>query len=437
MSSEPRQPYDLWSFPMPQAGATPPPPPPPPLRPPLRPPTDGPSSSPSSRRSAFARWRLALAMVVGLALGAAGMSAVELARGDGSVSLPTTGVTQPVQNPVTQNPVTQSPATTAPAAQSPSGTSGSTATSRDLTVGLVNIETVLGYEGAEAAGTGIVLSADGRVLTNNHVIEGSTEITVTVVATGKQYAAEVVGTAPSDDVALLQLKNASGLAVAPLGDSSKVKVGDAVIGIGNAGGTGRPTSSAGQVTALGQTITATDQSGGNAETLHNLIEISAQLQPGQSGGPLYGADGTVIGIDSAGSAGSGFGRSRFGGAYAGGGSGYAIPINDALALVKAIQSGQESDRITIGTPAMLGISAGDAAGGGAVVSGVTADTPAAKIGLQAGDVITSVDGKKITTVTDLTTVLRTKDPGDKVSVTWSRNGTTKTATATLIAGPAN
>ncbi len=129
MSSEPRQPYDLWSFPMPQAGATPPPPPPPPpLRPPLRPPKDGPSSSPSSRRSAFARWRLALAMVVGLALGAAGMSAVELARGDGSVSLPTTGVTQPVQNPVTQNPVTQSPATTAPAAQSPSGTSGSTAT---------------------------------------------------------------------------------------------------------------------------------------------------------------------------------------------------------------------------------------------------------------------------------------------------------------------
>lgn len=301
----------------------------------------------------------------------------------------------------------------------------------------MNINTVLGFEGAEAAGTGIVLSADGKVLTNNHVIDGATEIQVTVVATGKTYKASVVGTAPSDDVALLRLDGASGLAVAPLGDSSKVKVGDAVVGIGNAGGTGRPTSSQGQVTALGQTITATDQSGGNAETLHNLIEVSAQLQPGQSGGPLYDAAGTVVGIDSAGSSAGGFGRSRFGGGYAGGGSGYAIPINDALALVKAIESGQASERITIGTPAMLGVSAGDAAGNGAIVSGVTAGTPAAKIGLQAGDVITAIDGTRISSVKDLSAALKSHKAGDKVSVSWTRDGATKKATATLIAGPAN
>jgi S1-C subfamily serine protease len=301
-------------------------------------------------------------------------------------------------------------------------------------VGLVNVNTVMGFENAEAAGTGIVLTAKGEVLTNNHVIDGATEIQVTVVATGQTYTATVVGTDATDDVAVLQLDNASGLAVAPVGDSSTVQVGDAVIGIGNAGGTGRPTSSPGSVVALGQTITATDQNGSNPETLHNLLEISAQLQPGQSGGPLYDARGKIVGIDSAGSMSGGRFRMQ---TPSGSGSGYAIPISDALSIAKQIEAHTVSDKITIGTPPMLGVSASDASGGGAMVGEVTANTPASSIGLATGDVIVKVDGTSIRTVTDLTTALRAHKAGDKVSITWTRAGATKTGSAKLIAGPAN
>ena len=222
---------------------------------------------------------------------------------------------------------------------------------------MVNIDTVLGYQRAEGAGTGIVLKSDGEILTNNHVIDGATQITVTVVATGKTYNASVVGTDRTDDIAVLQLDNASGLAMARLGDSSTVKVGDAVVGVGNAGGRGVPTSSSGSVVQLGQTITATDENGGNPETLNDVIEISAQLQPGQSGGPLYDAAAKVVGLDAAGSAGSGGGRFRVRSSST---AGYAIPINDALAVAKQIESGKPSKTITIGTPPMLGVGATDA-----------------------------------------------------------------------------
>ena len=390
-----------------------------------------PATPPSAPKSHSHRWRVFAAAVLGLALGAVGMSAVDLVRAAPSSVSVAAPATTPTAPGATLPPASSSPSTPRTTPIAPPASSPQTSKQSDLTIGLVNINTVLGFENAEAAGTGIVLDADGEVLTNNHVIEGATEIEVTVVATGKTYTATVVGTDPSDDVAVLQLARASGLAVAPLGDSSTVKVGDAVVGIGNAGGTGRPTTSAGSVLSLGQTITATDQFGANAETLHNLIEISAQLQPGQSGGPLYDAGGKVVGIDSAGSTG---GRFRMRSAS---GTGYAIAINDALSIVRQIERHQASDKITIGTPPMLGVSARDAAGGGAVVSGVTDDTPAAKIGLQAGDVIVAVDGTKIGSVNDLTTVLHAHKAGDKVSVTWKRGGASKTASAALIPGPAN
>ncbi|TML19188.1 MAG: trypsin-like serine protease [Actinobacteria bacterium] len=222
-----------------------------------------------------------------------------------------------------------------------------TPTQSDLTVGVVNVNTVLGFQQAEGAGTGIVLGSNGEILTNNHVIDGATKITVTVVATGKSYNASVVGTDRTDDIAVLRLDGVSGLAIARLGDSSTVKVGDAVVGVGNAGGLGTPTSSSGSVVQLGQTITATDDNGGNPETLHDLIEISAQLQPGQSGGPLYDAAGKVVGLDAAGNAGSGGGRFRVRTAST---TGYAIPINDAMAVAKEIEAGKASSTITIGTP---------------------------------------------------------------------------------------
>src|SRR5882757_5368163 len=182
-------------------------------------------------------------------------------------------------------------------------------------VGVVDINTVLSYQGAEAAGTGMVLTSSGDVLTNNHVVEGATSIKVTIVSTGATYTAKVVGTDPTDDVAVIQLQNASGLQTAKIGDSSDVKAGDAVTAVGNAGGTGgTPSAAKGSVTATGQTLTASDENGSNVETLTGMIEINANVVAGDSGGPLYDADGNVIGMDTAASTSS----PTYGGAYPGG-----------------------------------------------------------------------------------------------------------------------
>ena len=336
-------------------------------------------------------------------------------------------------------PAAAAPATLAPSAAptptpaTPAPRTGTLPTYDRMTVGLVNIDTVLGLQGAQAAGSGIVLSSSGEILTNNHVVQGATKITVTVVATGKSYIGNVVGTDPSDDIAVVQLSDASGLATAPLGRSAAVRVGDAVVGIGNAGGTGTPTTATGTVLALDQTITATDESGGNAETLHGLIQTSAALQPGQSGGPLYDTSGTVIGVDSAASMGGGRYQVR------GKGQGFAIPIDAAMDIVHQIEAGKPTDKITIGTPALLGVSATDGSGttAGAVVESISAGSPAAQAGLRAGDVIVSLGSTRIDGVSSLVAAVRAHKAGDKVTVTYQRNGTTRTTTATLVAGPAN
>ncbi|GAA3579768.1 hypothetical protein GCM10022222_75730 [Amycolatopsis ultiminotia] len=170
--------------------------------------------------------------------------------------------------------------------------------------GIVDVNTELGYQGAAAAGTGIVLTADGEVLTNNHVVEGATSIKVTDIGNGRSYTASVTGYDRSHDIAVLKLAGASGLATEKLGDSSKVTVGDAVVGIGNAGGTGgEPAVAAGRVRALNQSITASDESSGSSEKLTGLIQVDANIQSGDSGGPLANANGEVVGVDTAASAG--------------------------------------------------------------------------------------------------------------------------------------
>ncbi|MEU4290209.1 trypsin-like peptidase domain-containing protein [Kribbella sp. NPDC026596] len=177
--------------------------------------------------------------------------------------------------------------------------------------GLVDVNTVLGYEGARAAGTGIVLTSDGEVLTNHHVIEGATSITVTDIGNGKTYTAGVVGYDEQHDIAVLKLKDASGLETAKTGDSDDVKLGDQVVGIGNAGGVGgTPSYAAGKVTGLNQSITATDESGQDPENLTGLIQTDANIQAGDSGGPLANAAGEVIGVDTAGSTGNNGGPGR-------------------------------------------------------------------------------------------------------------------------------
>lgn len=307
---------------------------------------------------------------------------------------------------------------------STSDQSAATAASADQQVGVVTITSTLGYQNASSAGTGMVLTANGLVLTNNHVIEGSTSIEVTIESTGVTYVATVVGTDASSDVALLQLQDASGLATVDLDDDSGAAVGDAVTAVGNAEGGGDLLSALGTVTALDQTMTASTD-GSSAETLSGLIEFSAAVVPGDSGGPVFDDEGEVIGMTTAAS-------SSTVDTVA-----YAIDIEDALVIANQIQSGVASDTVTIGYPAFLGISLGSSSE--AVVAGVLEGTPAATSGLVAGDVITAVDGVAVSSVSSLSDLLGAYSPGDTVTLTWTvaSSGASTSAPVTLIAGPAD
>jgi S1-C subfamily serine protease len=302
----------------------------------------------------------------------------------------------------------------------------SDAASATQQVGIVTVVSVLKYQNAEGAGTGMVLTSNGEVLTNNHVVNGATSITVTVESTGKSYRADVVGTAPTSDVAVLQLRNASGLQTAKLADSSSTpSVGDAVTGVGNAGGTGTLTAASGSITALNQSITASDESG-SSERLTGLIEIDAAIIAGDSGGPLYDSAGNIIGMDTAAST-----------QRAATPSAYAIPIEDAVAVSDKIESGVETAAIHIGYPGFLGISTQDA-GNGAGVTGVLSGGPAADAGITAGSTITAIDGTSVSSSTSLRAVMTKKDPGSKVTVTWTgRDGASHSASVTLATGPAD
>jgi S1-C subfamily serine protease len=344
---------------------------------------------------------------------------------------------------------------------SASGTAAG-ATTPDYDTGVVNITAVLGQENAVAAGTGMILDGDGTILTNNHVVEGATSITATDVNSGKEYSASIVGTDRDDDIAVIQLRNASGLTPVTIGDSSSVTVGQKVVAIGNAGGKGgTPTVVTGAVTALDQTITATDASGGSAETLNGLIEVNAPIVAGDSGGPLTGTDGKVIGIDTAASAsqaaqggGRGFGSGGFGnggfsgrsGSSSGSGTtsaGYAIPIASALTIAKQIEAGQ-SDSGSSGSSGSsaasnhgyLGVQVTDGTSG-ATVSGTVVGSPAEQAGLASGDVITSLDGHSVSSASALTSLLQDASVGQQVTLGWQdASGASHTATVTLMSGGA-
>jgi S1-C subfamily serine protease len=311
--------------------------------------------------------------------------------------------------------------------------------------GLVDVNSTLGYQNGSAAGTGMVLTSSGEVLTNNHVIEGATAISVTDIGNGRTYAASVVGYDEADDIAVLQLQGASGLHTVTLGDSSTVAAGDTVTAIGNAGGAGgTPAVAPGTVTGLGESITATDQSAGISEQLTGLIRTNADVQAGDSGGPLVNASGQVIGIDTAAS--SGF---QFQAGTTGSTESFAIPVNRAVTIAKQIEAGQSSAAVHIGATAFLGVqlaTSGTAPGfggasapvsTGATVAGVESGSAAQAAGLTAGDVITSIGGQSVDSPSAVATVMEAHHPGDSVSISWTdQSGQQHTATATLTTGPA-
>ena len=296
--------------------------------------------------------------------------------------------------------------------------------------GVVVIETNLGYQGEQAAGTGIVLTSSGEVLTNNHVIRGATDIRIRVPSTGRSYSARVVGYSVSDDVAVLQASDASNLKTTPIGDSDSVDAGEAVRALGNAGGTGRLISASGTITGLGRSISVNDEQGGS-ENLSGLIETNAAVRPGDSGGPLLNASGEVIGMDTAASVSNDV-------AYSTTNQGFAIPINKAVSIVKQIESGDGSEAVHIGGTAFLGVESttNQYDGSGAVISAVVPGGAAEAAGLSAGDLIVSVDGRTISSPDDLSGIVTTRKPGDSIAAVYvDQYGTTQTANVTLASGP--
>lgn len=302
---------------------------------------------------------------------------------------------------------------------------------------IVNIASTLS-NGDQTAGSGVVITESGEVLTNNHVINGATHIVVEVGVTEKQYQAKVVGYDVGDDVALLQLENASGMKTIKTADSSSVSRNDSVVAIGNAlGRFGAPSVVTGRVTALHQGITAGD--GMEQETLQDMIRIAASIQPGDSGGALVNLDGQVIGINTAADTGAG----RFG--FQSGTTGFAIPIENALAVVHQIRSGDTTAGAHIGGRAMLGVvlapaGEGFATDAGALVTDVgsssSAESPAESAGIGSGDTITALGGHAVRSGDELRSVLDKYHPDDHVRVTWvDSSGETHSATVTLTEGP--
>jgi len=311
------------------------------------------------------------------------------------------------------------------------------ATAKEST-GVALVDTVL--PDGEAAGTGIVLTSDGQVLTNYHVVEGSTSVKVTIASTGRSYTAEVVGADQAADVALLQLEDASGLTVAAIDDDT-LAVGDDVSAVGNAGGTGTLTAADGDVTDLSASITTQSEGTVAGEQLTRLIETDADVVAGDSGGPLLDDEGEVVGIDTAASSGQEI-------------DGYAVPIAAALAVVTQIRSGDETSAVRIGAAAFLGVQVatsltsdagygygsayGTSTATGAAIAGVVTGDAADDAGLEAGDTITKVGSTTVTDAAGLTKALSTMEPGDRVTVTWTTSdGEQQSATVTLDASPVN
>ena len=338
---------------------------------------------------------------------------------------------------------TAAAASVSPPTSSTSGSPSATASPSTATLTLAQIEATvdsaivditatLGSTGT-AKGTGMVITPNGEILTNNHVISGATNITVQIAGTGPTYQATLVGYDATDDIAVLQLANVTGLATITSAGASTVSVNDAIVAIGNAlGQGGTPVAAAGVVTAVDQTITATDDTGTSAETLHGLLEMAAAIEPGDSGGPTVNASGAVIGITTAAATGGFQPMSTTSASRA-----YAIPIGNALAIAAQIESGTASATVHIGPRGLLGVQVVGTSSSGALVAGVQSNSAAAHAGLVAGDLIVSINGLAVNSSAALDAAMASTHVGDTISIAWQdAAGTVHHASATLDAGVA-
>jgi len=363
------------------------------------------------------RWPVVLvAGIVALVLAAGGFSFAARTIQGALPSSASTATTEPQTQPSdpTDNPGQQGGGTT---------TGNAVAAAQSAGVVLIEAETGSGI----AAGTGMILTADGQVLTNYHVVAGSDKVSVTVADSGNTYTATVVGFDQARDVALLQLKNASGLTTVTV-DKDQVAVGDAIAAVGNASGGGELVKAAGSVTATDQSLTvSSDSPWGSSEDLSGLVETNARAVPGDSGGPMFDSQNEVLGMTTAGST-----KER---------TSYAVPIATALAVVDQIETGQDAGTVRVGPAGYLGIKVADAETGstiGKTITQVVAGSPADKAGVVSGSKLTKVGDTTIKASANLATVIRALEPGQQVSIEWTTpSGTHKTATVTLGSSPVN
>ena len=293
----------------------------------------------------------------------------------------------------------------------------------------------------EDQGTGMIITSGGEVITNNHVIAGATTITVTLYGKLTSMPATLIETDPASDIALLQITGASNLPTIAYGNSKDVQVGDAVVAIGNALGlsAGSPTVTQGIISATGRTLQASDSSGTSTETLTNMFQTDAAINPGNSGGPLVDSSGRVIGMNTAVAA-SADGSSQAQNI------GFAIPSNKILQLLPALRSKSIGPSTQTGS-GYLGVDIETLTSQlrsaynfvpteGAVVLSVVSGSPAGTAGIQQGDVITSFNGKPVTSADQLATAIQAEAPGQKVTIGLYRQQTQMTVTATLGSGAA-
>jgi S1-C subfamily serine protease len=337
-------------------------------------------------------------------------------------------------------------------ASSGTGSLNAAALAKQVDPGIVDVDSNLQYSDATAQGTGMVISSSGLVLTNNHVIDQATSVTVTLVTSGKTYAAKVIGYDSTDDVALLQLEGASNLKTVTLSDSAKAKVGEAVLALGNAGGRGgAPSTAQGTIQAVNQSIQASDSGAGTTEKLHGMIETNTPIEQGDSGGPLVNGSGQVVGMDTAANSST----TGFGGASSAT-TGFAIPISTAIAIADNINAGKASSTVHIGLAGFMGVNVADAAnpsecssggdgfGGGfganspvssgALICQVYPKSPATSAGLASGDVITSVNGTSISSAAGLTNETAGSHAGDKFAISYVDQYGAKHSTTVTLTG---
>ncbi|MGE2724181.1 S1C family serine protease [Mycolicibacterium pulveris] len=297
------------------------------------------------------------------------------------------------------------------------------AASTQVEPAVVRLDTEIDYQNAIGNGAGIVLDPNGQVLTNFHVVSGADRINATVA--GRTYPAELIGYDRRHDIAVLQLIGAVGLPTAPIGDSTTLTGGEPVVALGNAMGTNRPlTREVGTITGFGRTVNAEDTLTGSKDELTGLIEFAAPVVAGDSGGPVVNAAGQVVGITTAASVNYRLGP---------GGEGYAIPINDALAIADQIRARIPSDSVHIGPPVLLGVGVRTAQRGpGVFIAEVLRGGPADRAGLVDGDILLALDGVPLDSATALTYVLDRHYPGDVLDVTWlDRAGQQRTGKVAL------